>query len=200
MTHIKKIFYACLLIVLTFTILSGQTYKRSLFTDPRDGQMYSTVKIGDQVWLAQNLNYATEKGSWPVQDDSAGVKLGRFYTWEAAKAAVPAGWHLPSKQEFEKLAANLGVTDLPNWNDLYPLLIEGGISGFHVQLTGSHNGAYGKHGQTASFWSSDEWWFTSLIPISENPWRLSVRAPNYINIGHGAESNLGFNVRCVKNE
>ena len=92
------------------------------------------------------------------------------------------------------------VADLPNWDDLYPLLIEGGISGFNVQLTGSHNGAYGRRGQTSSFWSSDEWWFTNLIPISENPWRLSVRAPNYINIGHGADSDYGFNVRCIKDE
>jgi uncharacterized protein (TIGR02145 family) len=200
MILIKKVFYTCLLSVLLSTLLWGQTYQRDLFTDSRDGQTYSTVKIGDQVWLAQNLNYATEKGSWPVESDSAGMQFGRFYTWEAAKEAVPAGWHLPSKQEFEKLTATLGIADLPNWDDLYPLLIEGGISGFNVQLTGSHNGAYGKRGQTASFWSSDEWWFTSLIPISENPWRLSVRAPDYINIGHGADSNYGFNVRCVRDE
>lgn len=200
MLLIKKIFYTCLFFMLLSTLLWGQTYQRGLFTDSRDGQTYSTVKIGDQVWLAQNLNYATEEGSWPVQGDSAGMQFGRFYTWEAAKKAVPAGWHLPSKQEFEKLAATLGVTDLPNWDDLYPLLIEGGISGFNVQLTGSHNEAYGRRGQTASFWSSDEWWFTSLIPIWETPWRLSVHAPNYINIGHGADSYFGFNVRCVRDE
>ena len=200
MSPIEKIFYTNLFIIILFSLLLGQTYQRDLFTDSRDGQIYNTVKIGDQVWLAQNLNYVTEKGSWPVQDDSAGVKLGRFYTWEAAKEAVPVGWHLPSKQEFEKLAANLGVTDLPNWDDLYPLLIEGGVSGFHVQLTGSHNGAYGKRGRTASFWSSEEGWISKLIPFSENPWRLSVRVPNYINIGQGADSDYGFNVRCIRDK
>jgi len=181
-------------------LLKAQNYQKDSFTDSRDGHTYKTVKIGDQVWLAQNLNYATEEGSWPVPGDSTGMQFGRFYTWEAAKRAVPPGWHLPSEQEFEKLAATLGVTDLPNWNDLYPLLIEGGSSGFNVQLTGSQNGNYGKRGKTASFWSSGEWWFTSKIPIFENPWRLSVRAPNYINIGHGADSSFGFNVRCIKDE
>jgi len=171
------------------------------FTDSRDGQTYSTVKIGDQVWLAQNLNYVTDNGSWPVPGDPTGTQLGRFYTWEAAKEAVPAGWHLPSKIEFEKLTATLGVTDLPNWNDLYPLLIEGGISGFNVQLLGSHNQSYQRRGRGVSFWSSEEGWMTKLIPFSAiRPYRLSIRAPNYVNIGQGAESYLGFNVRCVRDE
>jgi uncharacterized protein (TIGR02145 family) len=200
MVVVKRLFYIYLLFVPLSTSLRGQTYEKGTLTDSRDGQTYSTVKIGDQVWLAQNLNYATEKGSWPAQDDSAGMQFGRFYTWEAAKESVPAGWHLPSKQEFEKLAATLGVTDLPNRDDLYPLLIEGGISGFNVQLTGSYNGGYGRRGQTASFWSSEEGWISKLIPFSECPWRLSVRAPNYINIGQGAESDYGFNVRCIRDE
>lgn len=176
----------------------GQSYQKGSFTDPRDGQTYKTVKIGDQVWLAQNLNYVTEEGSWPLPGDSTGMQFGRFYTWEAAKEAVPPGWHLPSRQEFEKLAATLGVTDLPNWNDLYPLLIKGGITGFDVQLTGSHNEAYSKRDRSASFWSSEKGW--KLFPFLKYPWRLSVRAPNYINIGNGAESDLGFNVRCIRDE
>lgn len=198
MILITKIFYTCIFFMLLSTLLWGQTYQRGLFTDSRDGQAYSSVKIGDQVWLAQNLNYATEKGSWPVQSDSAGMQFGRFYTWESAKEAVPVGWHLPSKQEFEILAATLGVTDLPNRDDLYPLLIEGGISGFNIHLTGSHNEAYSKRGQTASFWSSEEGWLSRIIPFLENPWRLSVRAPNYVNIGSGADSDYGFNVRCIR--
>lgn len=197
---IKRLYCVCLYFILLSTCLWGQTYPRGVYTDSRDGQTYSTVTIGDQVWLAQNLNYVTENGSWPVPGESTGKPYGRFYTWEAAKEAVPEGWHLPSKKEFETLAATLGITDLPNRDDLYPLLIEGGVSGFDAQLTGSHEGVYGKPGQTASFWSSDRWWFTRLIPISKNPWRLSVRAPNYINIGHFATSDCGFTVRCVKDK
>ena len=201
MLFIKKIIYTCLLFVHLSTMLWGQTYQKNSFKDPRDGQTYNTVKIGDQVWLAQNLNYTTEEGSWPVPGDSAGMQFGRFYNWAAAKEAVPAGWHLPGKKEFEILAATLGVDDLPNRGDLYPLLIEGGISGLNVQLTGSHRQWAGRtRGQTAEFWSSDEGWLSRIIPFQENPWRLSVRAPNHVTISQAADSNFGFNVRCVRDE
>jgi uncharacterized protein (TIGR02145 family) len=196
----KEKFMTLILVFLTTSLFRAQTYQQGSFTDSRDGHIYITIQIGDQVWLAQNLNYTTKEGSWTIKGDSTGTKYGRFYTWEAAKEAVPPGWHLPSKEEFEKLAGTLGINDLPNWGDLYPLIIEGGKSGFNVQLTGSHNDEYGKRSQTASFWSSEEGWFNRLIPFADSPWRLSVRAPDYVNIGHGADSKFGFNVRCIKDE
>jgi uncharacterized protein (TIGR02145 family) len=180
--------------------LIGQDPVKGSFTDSRDGNVYNTVKIGNQEWMAQNLNFATETGSWCLDDDPDGIQFGRFYNWETAKNAVPPGWHLPSKQEFEIMLTALGAEKLPYWGDVFNTLLKGGDSGFDASMTGSYKEEYSKRGSSAAFWSSDLWWFSSLLHAWEVPWRLSLRTPDYINIGHGAESHYGFNVRCIKDE
>src|SRR6056297_2464310 len=73
------------------------------FTDFRDGQTYKWVRIGEQVWMAENLNYKTEKGSSCFNCG----KYGRLYNWYTARNVCPDGWHLPTINEFETFIENI---------------------------------------------------------------------------------------------
>jgi len=82
------------------------------FTDPRDGQVYPVVQIGDQCWFAKNLNYNTGN-SWCYDDDPANCDTyGRLYDLQTALTACPDGWHLPSDEEWMQLIDFLGGFDL----------------------------------------------------------------------------------------
>ena len=83
---------------------------KGIFTDDRDKQAYEWIKIGDQVWMAQNLNFNTSSGSWCYEDDQSNCDLyGRLYNWETALSlACPSGWHLPAEEEWTVLEENIG--------------------------------------------------------------------------------------------
>jgi uncharacterized protein (TIGR02145 family) len=95
------------------------------FTDPRDGKTYSTVTIGSQTWMAENLRYLPEvhnnadfayrtspgygvfgyDGSVVAEAEANPnyTTYGVMYNWYAATAAAPPGWHLPSDAEWTAL-------------------------------------------------------------------------------------------------
>jgi uncharacterized protein (TIGR02145 family) len=101
----------------------------STFTDSRDGNVYKYVKIGNQVWMAENLRYLpsivgpdTDSKTTPYyyvygyngSDVNAAkatanyATYGVLYNWTAACNSCPAGWHLPSDAEWKELIDNLG--------------------------------------------------------------------------------------------
>lgn len=78
---------------------SGEPATSGSFKDPRDGHAYEWIRIGKQVWYAENSAYAPAAGSLCLQCNN----WGRLYDFEAAKSACPEPFKLPSDSDWLEL-------------------------------------------------------------------------------------------------
>jgi|GEM_PF-1020645 len=63
----------------------------------------TTVTIGNQVWMAKNLNDASKGGKCYEDKAKNCKKYGRLYTWEEATKACPEGFYLPNNRDWQML-------------------------------------------------------------------------------------------------
>ena len=104
------------------------------FIDDRDAQVYKAVTIGNQTWMAENLNAGIKIDRPNNQTDNGIIEkycydnnesycdeYGGLYQWnemmqyvttEGAKGVCPSGWHLPTESEWDTLINYLGGTDV----------------------------------------------------------------------------------------
>jgi uncharacterized protein (TIGR02145 family) len=165
------------------------------FTDPRDGQVYKTVRLSNRWWMAENFNYDT-LGSFCYGDEDVNCQTyGRLYTINTAKNACPPGWHLPTDDEWRTLEAYLGIPNMEintigfRGVNAGSLLKGDDVVGFNARLSGyvysRYYVRYYSINQSVYFWTSSydpgdsKYWIRQLTSSSGGIERSKIAAPNY---------------------
>jgi uncharacterized protein (TIGR02145 family) len=185
----------------------------SHFCDARDGQVYGQKAFGTQIWMTQNLNhYLPENNNWCFDNDVKNCEIyGRFYRQDAAVVACPAGWHLPSKNEWLELAdfmggdsvagakmregpwvfKNMDGADYRDYTD--SLVIVTDDFGFSALSSGyrAFDGHFGEKQRRAYWWATDE-------RDSSNASYTSIHTYNDELEFAATLKKFGMGVRCVK--
>jgi len=187
-----------------YTTSSSITSTVNSLQDPRDNKTYRTVKIGNQVWMAENLNY-NANGSKCYDNNSANCdKYGRLYDWNTAMWACPSGWHLPSDDEWNVLMKSVNpacsskddcaksiklLKAKSGWNgngnspDAYGFAALPG--GYNNSVVFSGVGIYG------NWWSASEY-------NSGNAYDRGIRYDNDGVFRSAGEKKVLCSVRCIK--
>lgn len=174
--------------------------------DSRDGQIYDTIKIGNQTWMAENLNYAAGGSRCYDNNSSNCDTYGRLYDGELAQSVCPNEWHLPSKTEWDTLINHLGGTSVAGgkmkstalWNP--PNTEATNESGFTALPAGYHAPSTSPYffnkGNNTIFWSSSRLPFPEFQG-SKYGYKLEHDVASIGDNTHYAHA-FGLSVRCLE--
>jgi uncharacterized protein (TIGR02145 family) len=209
--NIKRYFIFLMMVIFMFTHCKEKekpaektNTEETEFKDSRDGQVYKTVRIGSQIWMAENLNFITDS-SWCYDNNPENcLKYGRLYNWDAAMIACPEGWHLPSSQEWQTLVDHIGGREVAGkkmkstsgWsnegNGSNDRAFNAFPAGYLIAGSGFGAGFRGV-GDSANWWSSTE-------SDPQESWALSLAYhSDWANLFSSGFKTNGLSCRCIKN-
>lgn len=172
--------------------------KSGQFTDSRNGKTYKTTTIGNQTWMAENLNFAATGAACYENQKQNCEKLGRLYDWETAKSVCPSGWHLPSDDEWGELEKSLGGSDSAGRKMKSTTGWSGdgngtNSRGFNAIPAGNldHRGLFIDMENAADFW-------TSSSKFGGGAWAFHLNYEHGRLIKAAMEKTNGLSVRCLK--
>lgn len=196
--YTNKIFTIAIVLILVIKI--PVFAQNSEFTDVRDGNKYKTVKIEDQIWMAENLNFQDTNSYIYDNEKINGYVYGRLYPWKIAKNVCPEGWHLPTDFEWDILINGIDDPSVsggrlkksthwsyPNKGAFYQVGFDAMPGGFYSEEDNYQDKTY-----KAYFWSQTEINSDSaevLILKHKSAW--ATRTPE--------NKQKAFSVRCLKN-
>ncbi len=191
------------------------------WTDPEDGTVYRTLQLGDQIWLADNLNRGVMIYGVEDQQDNGVIekycydnnpvlceKYGGLYQWDEAmqystqvssQGICPEGWHIPSDSEWKILEVFLGMSGEDANERLWRGIDQGvliqplGETGFEALMGGNRflAGSFSQIGSTGYFW-------TSTGTEGRHAWRRGVNINEEGIYRSENHRSFGFSVRCIR--
>jgi uncharacterized protein (TIGR02145 family) len=217
-TTISLIF---LVFFLTGIDLKAQTVKDA------DGNDYKTVKIGNQVWMAENLKTTKYNDGTEIQlvkDDTKWSNLtepaycwynneekkykniyGALYTWYTVETGklCPVAWHVSSDSDWDQLAIFLGnenstANQLKNNSDYYwAYYINRKDETDEFGFNAMPGGYRFTYGTFDEITKTARWWTANAFSTTYAYYRSIEYSSDMLNTSKLAK-NCGFSVRCVK--
>lgn len=192
-----------------------------------DGNVYPTITIGTQTWMAKNLNvtkyrtgeiipHVTDMNQWQTQTTSAycnyenietnSILNGKLYNWYAIKDGkniAPIGWHVANQNDWLILSAYLGGSQVAGKK-----LKETGTAHWEAPNSGTNDvGFNGLGSGIRNFNYSDQfegikeytfWWGDPDVNMSSWALGYGATASHDTLIGGVLTKQAGLSVRCVK--
>lgn len=213
-------FYIIMFAVFNTINATGQTV-----TDI-DGNVYNTVEIGTQQWMAENLkvtkynegtaiplvtdgigwnNLTTPGYCWYNNDNTTyGDVYGALYNWYGVNAGnfCPVGWHVPSDPEWTVLNDYLGGSSVAGGKLKASILWNSPNTGAtdEAGFTALPGGYRGGDGIYSDIGNMGMWWSASGTGFPFDAW---LRGMNYnnANFDRGTLAKYyGFSIRCVNDD
>jgi uncharacterized protein (TIGR02145 family) len=189
------IIIAAIIGVALFT--SAQSEQQQENKQRQGNKEYNIIKIGNQVWMSENLSYNAKGSKCYNNNPQNCTKYGRLYDWNTAKNVCPKGWHLPTRYEWDILVSYTGGSNIAGEKLKAKSSWKNGGNG--TNYYGFSAIAYGYGASDGNFYNfgSYGYWWSSSENNANSAYFLSI--DNNGNVfRNNLDKTLLFAVRCVK--
>ncbi len=211
-------------LVFTHILCIAFTQQKGTLTDKRNGKTYKTIEIGNQVWMAENLNVDRFRNGDPIKeitsneewvqagkngtpgwcyynnDPANGLIYGKLYNWHAVndpRGLAPEGWHVPSTDECKTLINQQGGISQAGLKMKSSDTWYGGGGYNKDGFNGLAGGRRGKAGNFSSLGVYFFWWTSSKYNNEGADYCYLEKSKDSVKI-ELMYNERGFSVRCMK--